>query len=94
MRKRRWILLLSAFFLLVIVGVALAAPTYLDISWWTVDGGGGRCQGGNYVVSGTIGQPDASPLMHGGSFIVSGGFWGGNLLIEPTYLVYLPLVVR
>ncbi|MCX6911596.1 MAG: hypothetical protein NT167_00780 [Verrucomicrobia bacterium] len=34
------------------------APPY-TIDWWTVDGGGGDGTGGTFVVSGTVGQPDA-----------------------------------
>jgi hypothetical protein len=30
-----------------------------DLSWSTMDGGGGTSTGGAYAVSGTIGQPDA-----------------------------------
>ena len=31
----------------------------LPLSWWTAGGGGGTSQGGDYVLSGTIGQPEA-----------------------------------
>lgn len=46
-----------------------------EISWFTVDGGGGASSGGAYSVSGTIGQPDAG-VMNGGSYSIVGGFWG------------------
>jgi hypothetical protein len=36
-----------------------------DLSWWTVDNGGGDSAGGTYTVNGTIGQPDAGALMSG-----------------------------
>jgi hypothetical protein len=43
----------------------------------TVDGGGGRASGGDFVLTGTIGQPDASTSSaSGGDFAVAGGFWG------------------
>jgi hypothetical protein len=48
-----------------------------DLSWHTVDGGGGTSIGGVYVLSGTVGQPDASPSMIGGTYALSGGFWPG-----------------
>ena len=34
-----------------------------DLSWWTIDGGGGRLEsaGGKVAQEGTIGQPDVSP---------------------------------
>jgi hypothetical protein len=46
-----------------------------DLSWNTVDGGGGTFStGGTFSVGGTIGQPDAG-VMSGGSFTLTGGFW-------------------
>ena len=45
-----------------------------DLSWHTVDGGGGTSSGGTFVLRGTIGQPDAGDLV-GGSFTLAGGFW-------------------
>ena len=45
------------------------------VDWQTVDGGGGTIRGGVYTMSGTLGQPDAGPVMTGGSFAVQGGFW-------------------
>jgi len=58
------------------------APGTYDLSWNTVDGGGGSpgngsSTGGAYEVSGTIGQADAGPTMTGGSFQLVGGFWPG-----------------
>jgi hypothetical protein len=61
-----------------------------DLSWWTVDGGGGRSSGGGYTLQGTIGQPDAATLA-GGEYTLAGGFWGG---VAVEYRVYLPLVLR
>ena len=49
-----------------------------DLTWSTVDGGGAMFStGGTYSLGGTIGQPDAqgAPLMAGGSFELTGGFW-------------------
>jgi len=52
-----------------------------SISWYTIDGGGGTSSGSNYVLSGTIGQPDAG-YHNGGSYELLGGFWvGGPLCI-------------
>jgi len=45
------------------------------ISRSTIDGGGTmNSTGGNFELSGTIGQPDAGS-MSGGSFTLTGGFW-------------------
>lgn len=46
-----------------------------SIDWHTIDGGGGTSVGGDFELSGTIGQPDAGVLT-GGDFELVGGFWG------------------
>ncbi|MFC1781952.1 hypothetical protein ACFL02_00010 [Planctomycetota bacterium] len=48
-----------------------------DLSWNTIDGGGGKSMGGAYELEGTIGQPDAG-VMEGGGYILAGGFWPGS----------------
>lgn len=50
-----------------------------DLSWSTIDGGGGTSTGGRYIVSGTISQPDAGE-MAGGQYELLGGFWPGGPL--------------
>lgn len=51
-----------------------------EITWSTIDGGGGGVSsGGTYVVMGTIGQPDAG-VMSGGDYELLGGFWPGEPL--------------
>lgn len=65
--------------IVIVVGVllvALGALAQYSIDWFTVDGGGGTSTGGVYSVTGTIGQPDASPqTLQGGPYSVTGGFW-------------------
>ncbi len=51
-----------------------AASGTFELTWFTVDGGGGTSSGGDFVLSGTIGQPDAGTLA-GGDFTLRGGFW-------------------
>ena len=46
-----------------------------SIDWYKIAGGGGTSTGGTYSVSGTIGQPDASSTLSGGSYSLTGGFW-------------------
>ena len=55
--------------------IAAPASAQLDLSWWTVDGGGGVSSGGGLTISGTIGQPDAG-TMAGAGLEVRCGFWG------------------
>jgi hypothetical protein len=45
-----------------------------DLSWSTVDGGGGASSGGDFTLSGTAGQADAG-AMSGGIYGLTGGFW-------------------
>jgi hypothetical protein len=61
---------------LLATGMVLAQPGFLDLNWWTVDGGGGTSTGAAYTLKGSIGQPDAG-TMAGGRYAVSGGFWAG-----------------
>ncbi len=66
--------------LLVSPAIAQSGGDY-DLSWSTIDGGGGTSSGGTYTVMGTIGQPDAGYL-GGGNYELLGGFWvGGPLCI-------------
>jgi len=50
-----------------------------ELSWYTIDGGGGRSTGGPYELVGTIGQPDAA-YSSGGNYELLGGFWPGGPL--------------
>ena len=53
---------------------AVVAQDY-DIDWHIVDGGGEmRSSGGDYELSGTIGQPDAGEML-GAPYTLTGGFW-------------------
>ena len=81
------------------VSVALAGTAALayfggefDLSWFTIDGGGGAAStGGDFALAGTIGQPDAG-AMSGGDFTLAGGFWvgassgGGGCTRDPEWI--------
>lgn len=57
----------------VFAAVALAQDYAID--WHTIDGGGDMLSsGGDFELSGTVGQPDAG-AMTGGEFQLTGGFW-------------------
>lgn len=51
-----------AVIILLAVWLLLIAPAFgqYEISWYTIDGGGGSSSGGPYTLVGTIGQPDAA----------------------------------
>ncbi|MHC4458352.1 MAG: hypothetical protein ACYS0I_14945 [Planctomycetota bacterium] len=70
-----------AFMILSSVWLFMAVPALGDyeLSWYTIDGGGGRSSGGQYELLGTIGQPDAA-AMSGGGYELLGGFWPGGPL--------------
>lgn len=65
-------------FALVICGYALAQSSGggFEISSYTVDNGGGQSSGGNFILTGTIGQHDAARIASSGnSYLLAGGFW-------------------
>ena len=67
---------------LILMLMALATPivsAQYELSWYTIDGGGGRSIGGPYTLTGTIGQPDAAAVS-GGDYELLGGFWPGGPL--------------
>ena len=67
---------LGAAMLVCALGAASAYGDF-DLSWYTIDAGGSvSSTGGDYALSGTIGQPDAG-TMTGGDFALAGGFWPG-----------------
>ncbi len=51
-----------------------SAQSY-SVDWHKIAGGGGTSTNGQYSISGTIGQHDASGAMSGGNYSVTGGFW-------------------
>ena len=68
-----FITLLAVWLLMTSSALAMTGGDY-EISWSTIDGGGGRSTGGDFALVGTIGQPDAGE-MAGGDYQLSGGFW-------------------
>src|SRR5262245_41381375 len=53
-----------------------------NLSWSTIDAGGGAGAGGTFVVRATVGQPDAW-VANGGSSTLFGGFWAPDS-IDPV----------
>lgn len=81
--------------------VIWAAPDSLDASfsvpWWTMDSGGDTSRGGQFALSGTVGQSDAGPMSNG-DYTLMGGFWnsaisgiGGS---KTSYSLYLPSIIQ
>ena len=92
--KRMLVAMCIVAVLLALTWTALASPAALSLAWWTVDGGGQTfSQGGEYILGGTAGQPDAG-VLSGGELTLGGGFWRGGAVAEAAYGIYLPLIVR
>jgi hypothetical protein len=72
------------------VAVAQTGGGY-DLTWSTIDGGGGSSAGGGYQLIGTSGQSDAGMILSGGGYSLSGSFWSG---VSIGGKVYLPLIRR
>ena len=64
-----------------LIPAMIHAQSY-SIDWYTIDGGGGTSTNGQYSLTGTIGQPDASSAMTGGNYSVNGGFWAFAAAIQ------------
>ena len=86
--------------ILVVTGLLLLSASIVlaqsgngyDLTWWTVDSGGGTATGGGYTLSGTVGQPEPGPVLTGGGFKLTSGFWPGGL--EAFGELFLPLVLQ
>ena len=73
--RRKWTI--AAVTLLLPAGLVVALDDF-EITRSTIDGGGGVMfsSGGDFELSGTIGQPDAGVMEDGEStFTLTGGFW-------------------
>jgi hypothetical protein len=87
---RRFGVIGSVCVLIVIPVIAQNGGGY-DLSWSTIDGGGGTSTDGNYALSGTAGQHDAgspSAPMTGGNYELVGGFWAG--ITSPACTAFAP----
>src|SRR5438445_1016578 len=58
-----------------------AAPYSID--WFKIAGGGGSSSGGQFTLSGTIGQHDAGGPMTNGNYSLIGGFWAISAVQTP-----------
>jgi hypothetical protein len=92
---KRKISLMLVLLLLMLTTVTVFAQTGggYDLTWSTIDDGGGTSSGDTYTLDGTIGQFDAG-VMSGGAYTVSGGFWGGSAAVLVQFRVYLPLILK
>jgi len=78
----------ALFAILLVLGVTaltLASGVY-ELTWWSIDGGGGTSAGGSYSLTGAIGQAEGGQLS-GGAYELTGGFW---VPFETWQRQYLP----
>src|SRR5262245_14770623 len=52
----------------------VASQTF-SIDWFKISGGGGTSAGGQYSLSGAVGQHDAGRPLTNGQYSLTGGFW-------------------
>jgi hypothetical protein len=88
-----WISLILILFL-ILASTAYAQGGFV-LSRSTVDNGGGTLNSGGFILTGAIGQPDASVPRSSGGFSLTGGIFAGVAAItsQPTSL-YLPVIFK
>jgi hypothetical protein len=91
-RKIPIIILVMTFLLLSAVIVYGFTNNGYQLSWWSVDGGGGVSTGDDYLLQGTVGQHDAGDLQ-GGSYSLAGGYWQPPEREPVQQKVLLPLLM-
>jgi hypothetical protein len=70
----------SDVWIVLLIGLLVSSASgYYELTWSTIDGGGGTGSGGPYTITCTIGQPDAA-WSSGGNYEVLGGFLTGGPL--------------
>lgn len=74
----------SLFVLAIALGFTTAANAQFAITSHTIDGGGGTSSSASFALSGTIGQPEATPASTSGNLSLMGGFWKAILPTEPV----------
>lgn len=86
MKRRRMRMTVAALALGgLLAGAAALAQTGggFDLSWSTIDSGGGASTSSTFSLAGTAGQPDASQTLTSSSFSLNGGFWPGAAEADP-----------
>ena len=83
-RRRSLLSPLALPFSLVLAAAALPALAQPEISWYTIDCGGGTSTGGSFSLTGTIAQFDAGGTLTGATLELCGGFWPGVPILCPS----------
>jgi hypothetical protein len=88
----KFLCLLTVVLFLMTAHTPVRAADY-KLSWSSLEGGGGKSQGGAYVVIGVIGQPETG-VSSGGSYQVDGGIWNWYEDWQIQAFLYLPLIKK
>lgn len=72
-RKLYTCIAFAASFIILSAMAPSGVPIY-DLSWHTIDGGGGTSTDGTFEVSAIAGQPDPI-ILTGSGYVLTGGFW-------------------
>jgi hypothetical protein len=75
-------IIMLAFLVSSFVAIAQSGDGF-TITKKTIDNGGGTSNGGGFIVSGTIGQVDATNELIGDGFKLTGGFWAQKTIPLP-----------
>lgn len=86
-------IIVGSLLLLAITGPALAQPNYTLFG--RAVSGAKTIGGGDYLLSGSVAQPESGPSLGGGGFTLTGGlaFEGSMVDVDETFL-YLPTILR
>ena len=72
--------------LITAISFAQSSGGDFEITKSTIDNGGGTSSGGNFSLTGTIGQHDANrQISTGGGFALAGGFWADATVIDVIF---------
>lgn len=75
--KKSVVFLFVVLALVCVLSARVNSDNRYDLTWNTIDGGGGTSSGGSFVLTGTIAQHDAA-YSEGGPYEILGGFWPGG----------------
>lgn len=60
----------------------MARAQELSINHQRISSGGGRVSGGDFTLTGTVGQADAGPRLAGGDYTLTAGFWSSYIALR------------
>ena len=73
---------------LVLALVMSQAYGQYEMRKYSINSGGGKTTGGDYVINSSIGQIDASSVKTGGNYTLNAGFWHPKDTTPQTDLIF------